>query len=678
MILKNIKIFIKHLLSNKLYSFITIVGFAISLTFVLTLSIYIKNELSINDTQKNKDRIYRLTREKYSSFAGTTPSRLQTFPEIEKMLRVYDDDAIIGNTNGKMFKIHYLMVDSTFLQIFSFPLLQGNPVTALQSKENIVLSKNLAKKLFGDESPIGKKVIIDTHLPLTVTGVIDDISKTSGFIPADVIMNVHALSDVWGSEEDVLKDEGICNYTIFLLAKPHTNLPGLAPEILKMFKKDFWLYRDGHAKKLGMENLSQTYFSESAGAGLRQNSKKQILIFSVIVLLILLLSVINYMNLTMAQSGFRAKEIAIKKILGSSRKSLIIQHIVETTFLCLLAFAMAVGFSLLIENKFNHLLNTQLRIAENLQTGYLLVTLLFIVLIGIMSGIIPAMLITKLQSVEVIKGGFRRKNKASYTKFLMIFQYIVVIVLIISAFFISKQTRYMSHHNPGYQTHNILSIANDIDADKTTGLRDEFMKIAGVKSVSLTRGAPIDGGNNNTFKYKNKPLSVQVFEVDSAFFDIMKLQVTPTGTAYDKNGIWLNRTAVKEMGLDSLPNYVIIQNKSIPVLGIVNDFNYNSMRQRVGPVFIRQINEKYPWNIIVEIDTDKTSDVLKKLEKTYKDNSGGLPFDYTFFDQKIQNWYENEKRTAMMVKYFAILSIVIAIMGIFALSLFLSSKKPKK
>ncbi len=678
-LLKNIKTFIKHLSNNKLYMAVTIIGFAISLTFVITLSIYIKNELSINSTQVNKDRIFRLTRERHSNFSGRIAGWLQnTFPEIENTARIYSGKGIIDNADGKKLKLQYLLADSTFFSVFSFPLIQGNPKYALQTKDNIILSEKMAYKLFGNESPIGKKVIVDTRVAYTVSGVIEDISQTSSFISFDAIINLNSLSDIWGSSEDILKMDGVCNFTTFLLAKPHTDLPKLTPKILEMFKKDFWLYRDGHAKKVDMETLSQTYFSESGGSGLRQNSKKQILIFSIIVLLILLLSVVNYMNLTIAQSGFRAKEIAIKKILGSTRQSLILQHIIETTLLCLLAFGIAIGLSFLSENIFNHLLNTQLHIASNLLSSFMLFGLLFIILVGVISGIIPALLITKLKSVEVIKGGFRRKNKTSYTKVMMVFQYIVVIVLIISAIVIARQTSYMSNHNPGYNTSNIITLENYVDSDRIDGLKNQFLSIPGVKNVSFTQGTPIDGGNNNTFVYQNKQISAQVFEVDSAFFKIMKLQVTPTGTAYDKHGIWLNRTAVKELELDSLPNYVTIQKQNIPVLGVVNDFNYNSMRRRVGPVIIRQENDKNYWNIIIEMNTKNTAETLKKLEEIYKNYTEGLPFDYSFFDDSIQNWYANEKRTSNMVKYFAILSIVIAIMGIFAMSLFFSQQKTKE
>jgi putative ABC transport system permease protein len=679
---KNLKLFLKHLVSNKLYTFITIFGFAVSLTFVIVLSVYIKNELTVNSSQKNKDRIYRLTYKGESIFPATIGPLLQNnFPEIESFTRIYADKGIIANTSGLKLKVKYLLADSTFFNMFTFPLIEGNKETALKTRHSIVLSKEMANKLFGNESPMGKQVIIDTYVPLpfTVTGVVDDISESSNFDQCDAIINFRGIADLWGSD-DVLSNYRYYDFSLFFLAKPHTHLPALAPRVLKMFKKkDLWLYKSGQARKVAFEPLVDTYFSKSAGPGIRQNSKTLIFVLFAIVLLILVLSVINYMNLTIAQSGLRVKEIAIKKLLGSSRRTLIVQHVFETILLIFIAFSLAVLFSFLTEPAINNLLNTKLHLTHEFRGNILLMALLFIGFIGFLSGIIPAYLITKLNAIEVVKGGFKRKNKSLYSKIMISFQYVVVIALLISAIVISKQTLFMQNFNPGFNTKNILWLQNYIKPGQENGLRNQFMKIPGVKRVSFVQGSPIDGGNNNSFTYKNKPMSFQVFVVDSSFFPMMQMKITPTGTAYSKKGVWINRKAVQELGLDSLPKFIPWGQVKLPVLGVINDFNYNSLRKKPGPAIIRQIDtNSYPWSILVQVQGETLVSTVDKIRKTYSTFTGGLPFDYGFFDQTMKKWYEGEKRTAAIVGYFALLAIIISVMGIFAMSIFYTQQKTKE
>ncbi|MFK5890053.1 MAG: ABC transporter permease [Flavobacteriaceae bacterium] len=679
---KNLKSFVTHLAKNKLYTFITIFGFAASLTFVIVLSLYIKNELSINASQKNKDRIFRLTSdEDESSFSPPIGQWLHgKYPEIKSFTRIYHDNGIISNKKGIKLKVNYLLADSTFFNMFTFHLLKGDKNTVLKTRHSIVLSKKMAKKLFGNESPIGKQVFIDMKATFTVTGIVDDISKTSNFDYSDAIINFRGIGDIWGSD-DILTNYGNCSFSLFFLAKLHTDLPAIAPSVLKLFKKDFWLYKDGINKKVIFEPLVDTYFSTSTGSGIRQNSKPLVFVLLAIVLLILILSVINYINLTIAQSTLRVKQIAIKKLLGSSRNKLIVQHVTETILLVFLAFSLAVLFSFLIEPTFNHLLNTRLNLSYEFKGRMLIIALLIIGFIGFLSGIIPAALITKLNAVEVIKGGFRRKSKGLYSRIMIGFQYTVVIILLISAIIISKQTLFMQNKNPGFNTKSILWLQNHIKPAQKSGLRNKIMNITGVKRVSFVQGSPIDGGNNYTFNYHNKPVSFQVFIVDTAFFSMMQMKIIPTGVAYSKKGVWLNRAAVKKMALDSLPKSVMYgsNKKPLPVLGIISDFNYRSLREKVGPAIVRQLDKDiYPWSILVQIEGNNIVPIVDKIRKTYSNFTGGLPFDYGFFNQTIKKWYAGEKRTAVIVGYFALLSIAISVMGIFAMSIFYTQQKTKE
>ena len=679
MIYKNLKIFFKQLLKHKLYTLVTVAGFAVSMAFVILLSVYVKNEWSVNAEQKNKDRIYRIRSEASGNMAPPIGAWLQSeIPEIESFTRIKSMDAIINSKGSEKLQLHYLLADSTFFTIFNFHLIEGTPETALKTRNSVVLTNSFARKMFGDKSPLGKEVKINSDVPLTVTAVVDDISKTSLFEKTDALINFRALQDIWhwdGMETDF----GNCSFDLYFLAKPNTDLPSKAPQILKLFKNDFWLYKQGRTKEVILDPLEKVYFSKIKGTGIRQNSKIFVSMLLAVVFLILSLAVVNYLNLTIARSGLRVKEIAIRKLHGSLRRQLVAQYLSETVLLCLLAFLLAILLAFWIEPSFDEILQTQLHLSDAFRGLNLLYFLVFVLVVGLISGIIPALIITRINPVEVIKGGFTFKSKTRYSKILIAFQYLVVIVLIISTVVIVRQTRYLLHRDLGFNKNNIIRVASMINGNKKAALRDEFLKIPGVKNVSFVKGDPTDGGNNQSFTYKDKPVSFQEFVVDSAFFDMLKLKITPTGVAWSKNGIWLNRTAVKKLGLDSLPQSFKYYKTTLPVLGVVNDFHFRSLHERLGMLLIRQLGaNEYPWSILIRIDGKNIPQTMKNLRETYAKFTQDIPVDFNFMDESIQKWYDTEQRTEKIVGYFALLAIILSVMGIFAMSIFYNQQKTKE
>jgi putative ABC transport system permease protein len=678
MIIKNQKSFINHLLNNKLYTIVTVLGFTISLTFVILLSIYVKNELSVNKSQEKKDRIFRLINEVHSTYAPPIGQWLQDeIPEIESFTRISNQSGVLSISDNVKVKTEYLLADSTFFNIFSFNLIEGNKVTALKTRNSVVLSEEFAHKIFGSESPLNKQVIL-SGITCEVTGVYEDISSTSNFNNYDMIVNFRCLADIW-NYPGLLTSYGNCSFAYYFLAKPNTNLPDKAEKVLELFKKDFWMYKDDRVKSVTFEPLIDNYFSTIYGRGITHNSSTLVTVLSAIVVLILLLAIINYMNLTIAQAGMRAKEIAIKKLVGSSRKQLVMQHIAESVSLCVLSFILAIFFSFFAEPVFNDLLQTKLNLNEEIYKGILLYSILIVVGVGFVSGIIPALILTRFDAVEVIKGGYRRKSKRLYSRLLIGFQYTVVIILLISTISITKQTNYLINRELGFNTVNTIWLDNAIKNTQKDALRDKFLSIPGVKRVSYVAGSPIDGGNNQSFNYDGKPVSFQELVVDSSFFDIMDMKIIPTGAAYSKSGIMLNRMSVTQLGLDSLPQVLKYNDKEIPVLGIINDFHIKSLHHKIGLVMVSQMHpDGYPWNIIVQVEGADPVGTLEKVKLAYGEFTGGTPFDYGFFDDTIEEWYTKEKRTLQVVTWFAVLAIIISVMGIFAMSIFYNQQRKKE
>lgn len=676
--LNNFKSFLNSLVNNKLYTIVTLVGFTISLTFVILLSFYIKKELTVNSLQKNASRIYRLIHENAAEFAPPIGPYLQNeFPEIESYTRILENKSILHTRDNVKVKFNYLAADSTFFTIFSFNLIEGNPETVLKTKNSVVLSREFANKIFGTNSSLDKQITIG-GIDCIVKGVVDDISKTSNFDTCDAIINFRNLADLWKSPQLLTKMNN-SSFALYFLAKPNTNLPSKAPQVLEMFKKDYPLYEDERTKTVAFELLADNYFSPIPARATHQNTKTFIAVLFAIVILILVLAIINYMNLTIAQSGVRVKEMAIKKLLGSSRKKLIIQHVNESILLCFVAFLLALLLSFLAEPIFNSLLNTQLNLASEFTTSTILITLFFVVLIGFISGIIPAFIITRLNAVQVFKGEFRRKNKSIYSKLLIGFQYIVVIVLIISTLTIARQTTFMRNHSLGFNTNNIVWLDNNLSNNEMAGFKNKMNKIPGVKRVSFVKGSPLDRGDNRSYTYEDKPVSFQLFVVDSSFLPMMEMNITSTGVGYTKEGIWINRVTVDKLGLDPLPKSFKSYNGEKPVLGIIDNFYFESLHREIGMAIIEQMSETdYPRKIFIQLEGNSPVSVLEKVKKSYDEYANGQPFDSGFVNDTTQKWYDNEKRTATIVSYFAMLAIIISVMGIFAMSVFYNQQKIKE
>ncbi len=678
MVLKSQKSFINHLVNNKLYAFVTVLGFTISLTFVILLSIYVKNELSVNSEQVNKDRIFRITNENYATYAAPVgPWLKDEIPEIESYTRISNNSGVFRTTDNTKVKFEYLLADSTFFNIFTFNLIEGNKETALKTRNSVVLSEEFANRIFGNESPIEKQVVI-SGIDCIVKGVVEDISKTSNFISCDAIVNFRCLADIWNYPE-LLTSLGNSSFGIYFLAKPNTNLPDKEDVVLELFKKDYWIYQDDRVKTVVFEPLMDNYFSDIYGRAINHNSKTLVTVLSAIVVLILILAIINYMNLTIAQAGRRAKEMAIKKLVGSSRKGLVRQHVIESVLICLFSFGCAVLLSFAAEPVFNDLLQTKLNLSTEIYGKVLIFSILAVILVGFVSGILPALIITRLKAIEVIKGGYRRRSKGYYSRLLIGFQYTVVIILLISTLAITKQTNYLVSKKLGYSTKNAIWFDNAIKKTEKDAFRNRMLQIPGVKKVSYVAGSPIDGGNNQSFNYEDRPVSFQQFIVDSSFFDIMQMNIIPTGVAYSENGILLNRTAVNNLGLDSLPQSFYFAGTELPVLGIVDDFHIRSLHHKIDNVVISQMKkDKYPWNILMLIEGTDQQAILAEIRRSYNEFTGGVPVDYGFFDDTIEKWYAKEKRTSQIVTWFAVLAIVISVMGILAMSIFYNQQRKKE
>lgn len=670
--------------NNKLYTLVTVIGFSVALMFVLLLSIYVKQELSVDQFHKNKDRIFLIAQNlEKAHFANPVADLIKdNFPEVENYVRILPRSIVINNNNNKM-TVEALFADSSFFNVFSFELLEGDPSKVLATKYTAVVTETFAKKMYQNENPVGKLLQLDDSTHLTITGIMKDLPKNTQIADGEIVVNYQMIERYW--HKDILSNWGNSSFGIYFLLKEGTDLNTKKEAILELFhKRDYWMYTQGFADSVMFIPLTDVYFSgvNASFANLKSNSKTLVSIYFIITILILIVAILNYVNLSVSQSGKRGKEAAMKKLLGCSKKDLIIQFVSESVFMTFISFFIGLFLAFAAESFFNDVLSTELNLKDQITNiSFILTLIASIILIGFISGLAPAFIVSKFQPLEVIKGAYMLKLKSVYSKILISFQYVVAIALLTCCVFIIMQTDFMKHYDLGFNKDNILIMNNTVSAGQTAALRNVFMNIPGVEKISFTNGTPLDGGNNNSFEYKEQAYSFQDFRVDTAFFEIFDIKIDEfPGIIPTKETVWLNRKGYDAIQPDSITHIVDFGNWKMQVAGITNDFHFGSLHKEVGPVMIQLRPEDYwPWSIIIKMENGANPFITAdKIKAAYSEFNGGEPFEAKFADETVQKWYESEEKTGKILLAFTILTFIILLMGIFAMSLYYVQQKEKE
>jgi putative ABC transport system permease protein len=648
--------------------------------FVFLLGIYVIQELSVDKFHEKKDRIYLLVNSTdIASVSNPVGDYVQSkLPEIESYTRVLSRNVNFkyGETNTFY---EAMFADSTFFNIFSFDLIDGNPDNVLKSKQNVVLTQSFANKIFPDINPLGKTFQVD-DIEVIVSGIMKDFPSNTHLPECDFILNYGLITNYWG--EDILQDWGNSSFVTYLLLKEGADINSKKDFLLELFKQDYWVYEMGYYDEVTFVPVDEIYFNNfsTGNIGFNSNSKSLIYIYFAITILILMVAILNYINLTVSQSSFRGKETAIRKLLGSSQKSIISQFISESIMMALLASVLGILLAFAAKPFFNNIMSTNLDISQYVTPLNILIVITGIVVIGIVSGLFPAIVVSQFKPIEVVKGTYKLKVKTLFSKVLITFQYLVAISLLICSIFLIKQTNYLKDYNLGYDTGKVFVMKNIFDQEKIEGLKNELFKIPGVENVSYSAGTPFDGGNNQSFEYEGEPLSFQVFQVDSAFFDVYGIKLFPFEDI-NGNSVWVNQQGLNALHLDSTNRSFKYWDQDLYISGTTNDFNFRSLHTPVGPsliIYYSELNYR-PWHISVKIASSaNTFETADRIKETYTEYSNGELFDSFFADEVIQKQYEGENKISKIIIAFTVLTIIILMMGILAMSLYYVNQKEKE
>ena len=702
-----LKIAMRNLTRNKVYSFINIAGLSLGLACSMLIILYVKDEVSYDRFHAGVNQVYRITNQSFDKKEnkerkdGNTgylqgPRFTANIPGIKSFVRVQSRSADFKK--GTDVTSHDLLyVDSNFFSMFTFPLIEGNPKTCLKEPHSAVLSEDEAKKQFGTANAVGKTLLIkdeEEFIPYTVTGVAKKCPQNSS-------IKFQILLPIKESAEDAQNSENWFNFFLntFIVLSPNTSIQTVEAQMKKFYDTDTKDAITALTAKFGPEvadwkaeyklqpfldmHLSKELPPQN---GLSDASNPVYsYILSGIAIFILLIASINFVNLTIARSVRRAKEIGIRKVVGGERKQLIMQFLGESFLLCLFAFVFAIVIVQLVLPVFNDLSNKALALSYlfdvKLVAGYILLFLLT----GLLAGFYPALVLSGYNPVQTLYSRFNLSGKNYLQKSLVVLQFSLASFLIIATFTIYAQFNYLTTEKLGYDDSNLVTVHKwGMKRDDATLFKTELLKNPNIVDV-----APKNGGSWGTVAKVNTDSTIQfAYEtVDESYLPMMKIPLVQ-GRNFLKNfpsdsshSVLVNETFVKQAGwknpLGQRVNFWY-NNETYTVIGVVKDYHYESLNQEIKPqLFTMKAGNDYGMSFI-KIKPGSETSSLKYVEQIFKKLFPVSPYSYTFkADENYKN-YEAESKWKQIMLFSAILTIFISCIGLFGLSVLSAEKRTKE
>ena len=676
--------YFKFLSKNKFYTFVTVFGFAISLMFVFLIAVYTRQELSVDKFQEKGDRIFILADESSIGAATRIAYRIEErYPEVEAVVPMITSHSNpeTGTIHGTRIKIKTILAEKNFFDVFSFPLVQGSKDQVLEAKNGAVISETFARRAFPDKDPLGESIVFHDSVTVTVTGVMKDI-KNSAIPYADVIFRIDNIEYFnSGLYSDAYHNAG--GAIIAVLAKEGADLQAKTDDLLSYFKEIYWIYERGIYQTVRFIPFSEFYFAKIDASGMmNQGDKSFVLILISVGFVILLFAIFNYINLTVAQTGFRAREMATRLLVGASSGEPVRRLIVESVLLTFGSLLLGIFLAFLFVPFANDLLRTILDLAGFFSVGNIAIILFSTIILGIISGIFPSWFISRSKPIDVVRGTFALKNKLVFSKVFITIQNVITIALLVVSLVMSAQIDHLIHAPLGYNNKNIINIPNyGIGGPQVVQtLANELETLASVKRVALSQGTPFSRGNNYTFEYKEKNIGLQILTGDSTFFNMFGFEILHDNHTAETKKTYYNEQAYKELELDddaiTVPNIDLWFSNGIS--GKVKDFQLGDILSNTPPVAIVVNNRSdiYPWNLLVEVQGEPA--IAYNQVKEVFEKMTNLDFEAMFMEEEVAKRFAPQRRVQKIVSIFTGIAMLISLLGLIAISTYFIRQREKE
>ncbi len=707
---------LRNLWRHRGYSLINIFGLAIGLASSIFILLYVVNELTYDRFHKKSDQIYRVwikgsmpaTEMRH---AQTSPpmaeALLNDYPEVEQVVRLNQSGGWMVRSGERMFhetEKEFIFADSTFFDVFSFRLIKGDPGTCLSDPRSIVLTEEYATKYFGDEDPIGKtlKIEQDTNLSV-ITGVMQDFPQNSHF-HAKMIGSLNTIgnsrSTNWVNH----------NFHTYIVLKEGTDPQEFEARMQEMVRKyvgpvitqflgiDMDEFESaGHSYGYRLQKLTDIHLHSDLQFELEPNGNPMyVYVFLVAAILILVIAGINFMNLATARSTVRAREVGLRKVVGSKRSQLIIQFLTEAVLLSLLSLLVAVILVYLLLPQYNNLI--QLRLEFNLfsRGWWVPLLILFAVLVGLAAGSYPAFVLASFRPVAVFSSDRKFGSRKSVLRSLLIvLQFTVTIVILMGTIIVNRQLSFMQDKDPGFRKDKLLVInRSDVLSNRIDAFKEEVKQHPNVISIANATHIPSRQYGENAHWLEGWDRS-EIFTLSSCYVsydyaEVMGLEIVK-GRFFDKemgsdsSSVIINEAAVLALGLeDPLSNRFVNpgnnggEDRFMPIIGVVKDFHFESMQKEISPMAIHFMPGNFEGVIVVELGDGDIGEVIDFIGSKWDEFNIEYPFEYTWMDEEFGQLFDKERQTGKILMIFSILSIFLTCLGLLGLISYTTNQRTRE
>ena len=698
---------IRNLLRYKGYSFINISGLAIGLASFILIFLFVSDELSYESGHEHAENTYRLTCDYFlpndggvenMAVIGTPLGEVikNDFPQVEYTTRIreFDDQMVERKSDKSRFYETLHFVDSTIFDVFTLPLIRGEAQTALTNPNSVVLSETMAMKYFGSTDIIGEMLNFpDDSLLFQVTGVMEDIPSNT-HLKMDILLSINKLTALGYYMESWWS----FNTYTYIRFKPNTNIESFRSEVKDISRKYIKDQEDGsgYRQEYSIQPIKDIHLhSKLRGEMTTNNDIKTVYIFSIIGILILLVACINFMNLSTARSAGRAREVGLRKVVGAGRKQLVTQLLGESFIMTFISMVIAIGLTILVLPVINSLTNKT--ISTNLLFAPEMLGVLFgiMVLVGLLSGLYPAIFMSGFRPVDILKGSFTSTGKGNLLrKTLVVFQFATSIALIASTMIVYQQLQFMFNSDLGFSKEQVLILPTRTDRNigqKFSVLADELEQLPEVSFAAMSSAVPGYSMNNNVVRKgwteEAEWSDMRYLRIDEDFLDLYGVEVV-AGRGYDQSfgtdeteGFLMNESAVKRLGWntpeEAIGKKLRWQRRQGFVIGVIEDFHFMSVKNPIEPVlYIPSSNHR--GFLSVKFKTDDYRGLLRTIETKYAEVLPGKTFEYKFLDEDFDRQYKNEEQFGQIFIYFTSLAVLIACMGLFGLAALAAIQRTKE
>lgn len=717
------KIAFRNLLKSKFYSFINIIGLAVGIACCLLIILFVQDELSYDKHYPHSERLYRINSDinfggEHSQYALAPAPMAETlveeFPEVEVAgrFRPYGNwlvkvtDASGNSSTYKEEK--FVFADQEILDLFDFNLTKGNRKNALEDPNTLIISESISQKYFGPEDPIGKTLVLDNKDNYMVTGVFQKSAENTHF-DYDILASMESFQD---SKEGIWLSH---NYNTYIRLAEKADPAAVEAKFPALTKK--YLYSqavsimglntdefDVSPINYSVQPVQEIHLNSNLDGELSANGDiKFIYVFSAIAAFILIIACINFMNLSTARSSKRAREVGIRKVMGSVKNQLVVQFLSESFILGLLGLLIGIGLMELFLPAFNNLASKSLAV-NYLENGFFMLAAVVLVLfIGVVAGAYPSFYLSSFEPAKVLKGGIIKGGSGNrfLRSGLVIFQFAVSIVLIVGTVIIYKQITYIQNKSLGFNKEQVIVLHETYGlGNKIQSFKEELLAHPQIVSGTISGFLPVSSSRNNTPLYagsvpqESNSVSMQNWFVDHDYISTMDLEVIRgrgfrEGSISDSSSIILNEAAVRQFGFEEpIGEKVYAFNfskdinedsdkvKGYTIIGVVRDFHFSSFKENISPLGL--FLGKNTGLISLRIKTDNIPELISFIEEKWANAANGQPFSYEFLDQKFDHMYQAEARIGRIAAIFTSLAIFIACLGLFALAAFTAEQRTKE